>query len=184
MTELAPDIKELKEAEKLLKAIGKTLDKLNSQLDEMKDLGPRSVLAPAATHYKDLSDLEDLIEQARIKAYHLKNFYQFHVLPPLFHDASVDTVKTLNGYNVAIAEDISVSIPADQKPEAYTWLQENGYGDIITTTVNSSTLKATMKEILKDGVIVPEETFKVTTLNKYRVTQSAKKNPSFAGGSK
>ena len=184
MTELAPDIKELKEAEKQIKAIQKTITKLDLQLYQLKEAGPRSVLAPAATMYKMLADLEDLIEESRVKAYHLKNFYQFHVLPDLFHDASVDTVRTLNGYNVAITEDISVSIPADSKPDAYTWLQDNGYGDIITTTVNSSTLKATMKEILKDGVIVPEEVFKVTTLNKYRVTQSAKKNSLLAGGSK
>lgn len=183
MTELAPDIKELKEAEKLLKAIGKTLDKLNSQLDEMKDLGPRSVLAPAATQYKHLCDLEELIEQSRLKAYHIKHFYQFHVLPELYRDASVETVRTLNGYNVAIKEDITVSIPADSKPDAYNWLQENGYGDIITSTINSSTLKATMKEILKDGVIVPEETFKIGTFNRYSVTVSAKKSPLLTGGS-
>ena len=182
MTKLAPDIKELKEAEKKIEEIYKLVTKIDFVLDDLKDLGPRDVLAPAATHYKNLVDLEALIEAARLRVYHIKNGYQFHVLPPLFHDASTDTTKTLNGYTVNISDDMSVSIPADRKGDAYDWLDKNGYGDIIQSTINSSTLKATVKGMYKDGVVVPEDVFKVTVLKKYRVYQSSKKIPEATGG--
>jgi hypothetical protein len=177
-----PDIKELREAEKKIDEVTILLGKVDDALDDLRDLGPREVLAPAATHYKNLVDLENLIEAMRLKVYHIKNGYQFHVMPPLFHDASVDTVKTLNGYTVNISDDVSVSIPADRKGDAYDWLDKNGYGDIIQSTVNSSTLKATVKGMYKDGVVVPEDVFKVTTLKKYRVYQSSRKLPEAAGG--
>jgi hypothetical protein len=126
VTKLAPDIKELKEAEKKIEEIYKLVTKIDFVLDDLKDLGPRDVLAPAATHYKNLVDLEALIEAARLRVYHIKNGYQFHVLPPLFHDASTDTTKTLNGYTVNISDDMSVSIPADRKGDAYDLLDKNG----------------------------------------------------------
>lgn len=179
---IPPDIKELRDAEGRIEAIHQVLAIVGGMIDDLKDVGPREVLAPAATHYKGLVDLEDAIEQLRIMAYHIKNGYQFHVLPPLFHDASVDTVKTLNGYTVNISDDVSVSIPADRKADAYDWLDKNGYGDIIQSTINSSTLKATVKGMYKDGVVVPEDVFKVTALKKYRVFQSSRKLPEAAGG--
>lgn len=183
MTEtMPPDIKELRDAEGRIDAIYQVLAIVSGMVDDLKDAGPREVLAPAATHYKALVDLEDAIEQLRIKVYHIKNGYQFHVLPPLFHDASVDTVKTLNGYTVSISDDVSVSIPADRKADAYDWLDKNGYGDIIQSTINSSTLKATVKGMYKDGVVVPEDVFKVTAMKKYRVFQSSRKLPEAAGG--
>jgi hypothetical protein len=182
VTKIAPDIKELKEANAIIAAIEKIVQRAEEKIEELGKVGPRDVLAPAATHYKNLVDLEALIEAARLRVYHIKNGYQFHVLPPLFHDASTDTTKTLNGYTVNISDDMSVSIPADRKGDAYDWLDKNGYGDIIQSTINSSTLKATVKGMYKDGVVVPEDVFKVTVLKKYRVYQSSKKIPEATGG--
>lgn len=180
MNELAPNIKELKDAELVINSIYECIKQVNAYLNELSDMGPRDVLAPAATHYRNLVDLEDAIEKARLRVYHFKEGYQFHVLPPLFRDASVDTVKTLNGYTMKMIEDLSVSIPVEKKPEAYDWLQENGYSDIIQSTVNSSTLKATMKVMLKDGVVVPEDVFKLNVFTRYSMTKSSRSIPESA----
>ena len=171
-----PDIEELKDAQARIEDVNDLLIRADSMLDDMRGMGPRSVLAPAATYYKDLLDLMARIEDLRLRVYHMKEGFVFHVLPPLFRDASVDTVKTLNGYTVTMADDLSVSIPADRKTEAYDWLDANGYSDIIQSTVNASTLKATMKGIMKDGVVIPEDVFKLNILHKYRVTRSSSKN--------
>ena len=182
MTKIAPDIKELKEAEKKIEEIKKLLTKIDLALDDLKDLGPRDVLAPVATHYKNMVDLENEIEASRLRVYHMKEGFQFHVLPKLFHEASVNTVKTLNGYTMTMSDDLFVSIPVDRKSDAYDWLQENGLGDIIQSTVNSSTLRAAMKNILKDGVVVPEDVFKLNILNKYKLVKSTRGLPEAAGG--
>ena len=177
VNQLPPDIDELNHANHLIDVLQQHLQVVNDQIDVLRGAGPESVLAPAATHYKNLVDLENLIEALRLKVYHIKEGYQFHVLPRLFHEASTDTTKTLNGYTISMADDLSVSIPADRKPDAYDWLEQNGYGDIIQSTVNSSTLKATMKGILKDGLVVPEDVFKMTVLRRYTVRKSSYKTP-------
>lgn len=184
MTEqLAPDIAELREADALIQNVYHSLEDIRLLIDTIEDTGPRNVLAVAATHYKALVDLEDAIEQVRLQVYHLKNHYQMRILPDLFFDASTDRITTLNGYTVTKADDLSVSIPKDKRDDAYEWLSQNGYGDIITTTVNSSTLKATVKSIESENrPLPPEEIFTITRLPKYSVRATSKKIPSSSRG--
>lgn len=178
----APDVAELIEAEGHISKIYNLLFELNYMVTKLGEIGPKSVLAPAATHYKNVVDLEDAIDKIRIRVYHIYNGYAFHVLPDLFKMSSVTTTQTLNGYNITIADDMNVSIPPEFKIDAYDWLANNGYGDIITNTINSSTLKATIKGMYRDGVVVPEDVFKVSPIKKLRVVASAKKIPSSTGG--
>ena len=181
-SDMRPDLKELVEANCKIDDIYTLIGKLEKALDELKDIGPRTVLAVAATHYKALIDLEAKIEESRLKAYHLKNFYQMRVLPELFLDASTDRTTTLNDYTVTLKQDLSASIPKDSRDAAYQWLVENGLEDIITTTVNSSTLKATMKELAEKNMpFPPEDLIKITPLPAYSIRKAAKSAPKIAG---
>ena len=185
MTEenLAPDIAELREAQLVLDEIYKALNQADALVETLESVGPRDVLAPAATHYKELADLEDFIERLRVRVYHIKNHYAMRILPDLFFNASTDRVVTLNGYTVSKADDISVSIPKDNRDQAYQWLADNGYEDIITTTVNSSTLKATVKAIeSQNRPLPPDDIFNITRLPKYSVRAASKKIPSASHG--
>jgi len=56
---------------------------------------------------------------------------------------------------VEIRHEASCSIPKDKKEEVYQWLRENGYGDLIQGTINSSTFKAQVKKFIKDGEDFP-----------------------------
>lgn len=171
--QLPPDVKELREAEKQIDAIYKTIEKLDKQIEDLKPLGPTTVLAPVATHYKNIADLEEAIQRCKVKVYEMKEHLRFTVLPDLFTQNSVKTVTTLNGYRVGIdMSDISVSVPPENKGMAYGWLTENGYGDIITSTINSSTLKATIKGMIRENVPVPEDVFNITPYVKLSVTKA------------
>jgi hypothetical protein len=172
--ELPPDIRELNEAEDNIERIYKTIDVLRVQLSELKALGPSTVLAPVATHYKNIADLEEAIQECKVMAYNMKEHLRFTVLPTLFEQNSVKNVTTLNGYRIAIdTSDISVSVPPENKGLAYDWLHDQGYGDIITSTINSSTLKATIKSMLRENMPVPEDVFKITPYVKLSVTKAS-----------
>ncbi len=174
----APDIAPLIDASNVISALYMMASDIGVVLDQLAKAGPKEVLAPAATHYKALVDLENVLEELRLKAYHMKNFYQMRVLPDLFMNASTKTTKTLNGYTVSWTTDKSVSIPKDAKDGAYQWLVDNGLGDLITSTVNSSTLKATLKEWDRQNKpMPPEDLFTINDLPKYSVTKSSRKIP-------
>ena len=61
-----------------------------------------------------------------------------------------------------IRHDVSVSIPPENKQDVYVWVQENGYGDLIQGTINSSTFKAQVKKWVIDGEDFPIELIKYT----------------------
>ena len=54
-----------------------------------------------------------------------------------------------------IRHDASCSVPKENKDDVYDWLRDNGYGELIVGTVNSSTFKAQVKKFIKDGEPFP-----------------------------
>lgn len=74
-----------------------------------------------------------------------------------------EAVKTFNTENFRVTRTARVfaSINADNLDAAYQWLRDNEYSSLIKETVNSSSLSAAAKELMKDGEELPEELFKV-----------------------
>lgn len=75
-------------------------------------------------------------------------------------DESIDKF-TVDGKNITTRIELYVSIPKDQREEAWKWLVDNDM-DIITETVNAMTLKATVKEQTEKGKNFPDDMFKIT----------------------
>lgn len=82
-----------------------------------------------------------------------------------------DMTKTIEGAgvtNVPLAEGIRVSsisktrasILPDQRDKAWAWLRQNGYGDLVTTTVNSSSLSSLAGDLEEKNLALPREYFK------------------------
>lgn len=82
-------------------------------------------------------------------------------LPKKMEEAGLEKF-TVDGRPITTRIEIYTSIPADHREEAYAWLRKHGLGEIITNTVNGSTLRATVKEQLHNGQHFPEDLFKIT----------------------
>jgi len=174
----APDVENLMRAKSYIEKVYDLIAQMKEMITKAENAAPESVLAPSATFYKMMVDVENEIDSARLKAYHLKNKYQMRILPDLFIQSSTSKTSTLNGYTVSMSQDFSISIPKDCKHAAYEWLKDNGLGDIITTTVNSSTLKATLKEWdNQNKPMPPDDLIKVSQIPKYSVVKSSRKIP-------
>ena len=78
------------------------------------------------------------------------------LLVTALEDAGMDRVRVPNVGTVALASDIYAGIPASNRSEAYEWLADNGYGDVIIPTVNAGTLKSLVKEQMRQGVEFPD----------------------------
>lgn len=178
LDESAPDVDKLMKAQDKIRGLYDLVSAVDDLLREVSIDPPQDVLAPAATFYKMMIDLENAIEEVRLRAYHIKNHHQMKVLPDLFVQASTTKTSTLNGYTVSFSQDYSISIPKEARDGAYEWLEQNGLGDIITTTVNSSTLKATIKELNNQNKpMPPEDLIKITPIPKYSVVRSSRSIP-------
>lgn len=74
-------------------------------------------------------------------------------LPEAFDREKLKTITLQDGTRVTKSDRTTASIIGPQA-DAFDWLRENGYPDIIKETVNSSTMAATAKEILSNAKVL------------------------------
>jgi vacuolar-type H+-ATPase subunit D/Vma8 len=56
------------------------------------------------------------------------------VIPTMMQEMNISTLKLADGTSVEVKPVYGASIPKAKQEEAYTWLRENGLGDLIKRT--------------------------------------------------
>jgi hypothetical protein len=80
-------------------------------------------------------------------------------LPEAMEEAGMESARISGVGVVSLRTDAYVSIKGGKKEEAYRWLAEHGYEDLVTDYVQPSTLKAFAKEQYDQGRSLPEDLF-------------------------
>ena len=93
-------------------------------------------------------------------------------IPEAMDEAGVQNVKFEGIGKIYLKGDVFASIPAESRDAAYEWLELTGRGSLIKPTVNSSSLKAAVKEWIAQGEDIPEELIKVTPYTQAVLTRS------------
>lgn len=109
--------------------------------------------------------VDRLDDEQKLAQKHLDHL-RFTRVPTAFETDGIDKIKVVGVGLCYLSDDVMASIKANAKGAAFTWLQDTGRGDLIQPTVNSSSLKASVKEALKKGEAFPEELFNVTPVTR------------------
>lgn len=91
------------------------------------------------------------------------------LLPAQMEEEGISGFKIKGIGRVNLTSDMRVSMK--DKEAGYAWLEENDHGDLITETVNASTLKALLSRMIRDGQEVPEEIFKISPFDRASITK-------------
>ena len=83
-------------------------------------------------------------------------------IPEQMENEGINSVNLEGIGRLSTQGNIYAGIMKDKKDEAYDWLRDNGHGDLINGTVNSSSLKAFLKECMRNGEAFPDDLFKAT----------------------
>lgn len=121
-----------------------------------EDMQQMSVMELAA-YLRDLKDTIDEIKQVQSSMQKMYDFVSIAVLPERMDEEGIETVKVSGVGRLQLRSDIRCSTPAHNKEALHEWLRENGYESMIRPDVNSSTLKAFVKDCMKNGEPFPEE---------------------------
>lgn len=92
-------------------------------------------------------------------------------IPNSFKETGVTTL-TVDGFRFTISQTLRASIKADKKADAYEWLRENDLADLITETVNASTLSAQARKMAEDGLELEPDLFNVSIVPNTSITQA------------
>lgn len=93
-------------------------------------------------------------------------------IPQIFETAGVPSINLDEGFRITVSHKLWASIKGGKKEEAYVWLKENGLEDLITETVNSSTLSAAARTMVEDNVDLPDELFSVAIVPNTSITKT------------
>lgn len=85
-----------------------------------------------------------------------------HIVPEKMEKSGIESVKLTGVGRLSVRGELYASIDSKSKFKAYEWLKNNGYSDVVKMGVNPSTLKASVKECIENGVELPDELFEVT----------------------
>lgn len=126
-------------------------------------------MARAFVHVRRVKDELDELSKRFSKVYEeLKSVK----LPQKFEEGGVPSITLAEGYRVGVSHLVRASIKGEAREAAYEWLREHGLGDLITNTVNASTLSAVAKSMVEDNQELDPELFNVHVLATTSVTRT------------
>lgn len=140
---------------------------------EFRDMATGLSFAECATLLRRMDECTkaaDLLKKELQKGF---DFIRFTAMPAVMEKADIESGKVAGIGTISLISDLNVSIRADCKELAYRWLDDNGHGDLIQPTINSSTLRAFAKDRVRAGDPLPTELFNITYNTRAQVTRKA-----------
>lgn len=126
-------------------------------------------MARAFVHVRRFKDELDELAKRVSKTY---EEWKTVKLPQAFEKAGVPSIPLDEGYRVGVSHLVRASIKPEAREAAYEWLRSNGLGDLITNTVNSSTLSAVAKSMTEENQELDSELFNVHVLSTTSITRT------------
>lgn len=155
--------------------IAKLLPKLEKELQASHKHGAVQLARAYTVFHRLIERLDETLEPLSHddpEKPGLFELYKRKLLPEVFEVEGVKSIPLAEGYRVGTSCTFRASIRKGMKDPAYTWLRGNQLGDIITTTVNASTLSSAAKKLMEDdNKELPEELFNVAMVPTTSVTK-------------
>lgn len=125
-----------------------------------------------ATHLRALKNLKDEIKALHTAVQDEYEFLSVNILPERMDDEGIETLKIKDVGRLQSTSDIRCNVPAANREALQEWLIDAGFESMMRPDVNSSTLKAFVKECIANGKPYPEELLKVTPFTRASVVKS------------
>ena len=112
---------------------------INFEDDRKESIGEVDNAKALSDQVTKLQSLEDEIAEQEKKLKELKRNQELlsgEVIPTMMTEMNISTLKLADGSAVEVKPVYGASIPVAKKEEAYTWLRENGLGDLIKNEIS------------------------------------------------
>ena len=135
----------------------------------------RGSVQEAARAYATVYALEKALEEAHKALNSIKNDMKDALIPNAFEFEGVTNVPLEEGLRVGVQYKVRASIRGGQKDRALKHLRDINCGDLISLTVNASSLSSLASELLKeDNRELPAEVFSVEVMPTTSITWKRK----------
>ena len=114
---------------------------INFEEDQREDLNSVNDAKSLSDQVVKLKQLEDQLEEKEKELKELKrniDLVSGEVIPTMMQEMNISTLKLADGSSVEVKPVYGASITVANKEAAYTWLRENGLGDLIKNEITVS----------------------------------------------
>lgn len=166
-------MKKLELVTNLIEGLSATLEALDDHgltvEDVAKELeGVTSVEAARAMYlFEQANELADTLKKTVGKVY---DWSRMALVPNTMEAEGLELLRIEGVGRVSLTADLNVKVL--DKEKQYQWLEEVGAGDVITETVNASTLKALLRRRMRGGEEVPSDIFEIKGFTRASITKS------------
>ena len=129
------------------------------------DTGMSSDIAESCNKLLDIQKKISTAEEEMKKLKEVETTLSEQTIPNLMQQAGISMLKLADGSSVEVKPFYSARIPASKSEEAFTWLRENGHGDMIKNQVSlefgmrqDNEAKALVEELKQKGLAVQQKT--------------------------
>ena len=112
---------------------GQTTDKLDT-LDTSKLDGVSRLANDAANLEQEISDAERLLTQKKDDLRKITD----EQLPEILEEMGLQKFTRTDGSEISVSPLYAASIPVDRREDAYQWLRDHGFGDLVKNNVTVS----------------------------------------------
>lgn len=109
-----------------------------------------------AKEFKAIHCLKEAIDLLDKEVSRIYDHMRLVVIPARFEADGISNMKVEGVGRVQLTGDIYAGIVKGREDSAFEWLDDNGRGDLVKRTVNSSSLKAVLKQALQNGEELPD----------------------------
>ena len=129
------------------------------------DTGMSSDIAKSCNKLLETQKKISTVEEELKKLKEVETTLSEQTIPNLMQQAGISMLKLADGSSVEVKPFYSARIPASKSEEAFTWLRENGHGDMIKNQVSlefgmrqDNEAKALVEELKQKGLAVQQKT--------------------------
>ena len=117
------------------------MSNINFEADQREDLNSVNDAKSLSDQVVKLKQLEDSLVEKEKEFKELKRHIDLvsgEVIPTMMQEMNISTLKLADGSSVEVKPVYGASITVTNKEAAYTWLRENGLGDLIKNEITVS----------------------------------------------
>ena len=114
----------------------------------------------------------DIAESEAKEARKEYDYFSMNIVPERMVDEGINNINVEGIGRISIRADMKVSTLSHLRVQLYGWLAEHGHSDLLTETINASTLKAFIREQMQEGNPIPDEFVSIHPYSRAVITKS------------
>ena len=139
--------------------------------DALRQLNKSNGYQDLALALAKAKDQLDAVAKAKSTLQEAYDNLRQRVIPSKMEEEGLSTITVAGVGRMTITAQLQVSVRPEFKIQLKQWLVDNGHAELVTETINASTLKAWYKEQLMNGEELPDDMLNIYGFDQVSLTK-------------